>query len=60
VWGGGVAAALAPYELQWNLPVVFSRMTLMATGNSIAGLRIGTLHARYQILRTLTNTQAAA
>ena len=60
VWGGGVAAALAPYELQWNLPVVFSRMTLMATGNSIGGLRLGTLHARYQILRTLTNIQAAA
>lgn len=59
-WSGGLAAALAPYELQWTLPVVFSRMSIVASGQSAANFKVGALHTRYQILRQLTNTQAAA
>jgi hypothetical protein len=55
-----VNAALTPYELQWTLPVTFSRMTLAANGNSALGFKLGAWRARYQILRTLTNVQAAA
>lgn len=60
VWAGGVAAALSPYEIPWTLPIVFSRMTLQASGNSIGGLKIGTWHARYQVLRQFVSTAAAA
>lgn len=60
VWAGGVAAALAPYEIQWTIPLIFARMTLQASGNSVFGFKIGSWRARYQILRTYTNTAAAA
>lgn len=60
VWAGGLNAALSPYELQWTIPVTFSRMTMAANGNSALGFKLGTWHARYQMLRTLTNIQAAA
>jgi hypothetical protein len=59
-WGGGIAAALAPYQLAWTIPVVFARMTIAARGQGAALLRVGALHLRYQILRHLVNTQAAA
>ena len=59
-WGGGVAAALAPYQVPWTLPIVFSRATLQATGNSLGGLKIGTWHLRVQVLRQFVNTAAAA
>ena len=59
-WGGGIAAALAPYQLKWSIPLVFARGTIAANGQSAGSLRVGALHARYQILRQLTNTQAAA
>jgi hypothetical protein len=60
LWGGGLAAALSPYEIPWTLPIVFSRATLQATGTSLAGLKVGTWHLRYQILRQFVNTAAAA
>lgn len=64
IWGaapwGGAAANLAPYTLPWDEPIVFSRMSIFAQGNSAASFRIGALHMRYQMLRTLTNTAAAA
>jgi hypothetical protein len=56
----GVAAALAPYEVPWTLPLVFSRATMLATGQSYIGLKVGTWHMRYQVLRTFVNTSAAA
>ena len=59
-WAGGIAAALSPYEIPWTLPIVFARGTLQANGNSIIGFKLGTWHARYQVLRIYTNTQAAA
>lgn len=60
LWGSGAAANLAPYQIPWTIPIVFSRMAVSITGNSIGGLRIGAYHQRFQILRQLTNTQAAA
>ena len=60
VWSGGLPSSLQPYELQWGLPIVFSRMSIQASGNSAPGFRVGALHSRYQILRQLTNTRAAA
>jgi hypothetical protein len=59
-WGGGVAAALTPYEVPWTLPLIFSRATLQATGMSLSGLKVGSWHLRYQVLRQFVNTASAA
>jgi hypothetical protein len=59
-WGGAGAPALAPYQLQWHEPVVFSRMKMSMTGQSAAGVKLGALHMRYQMLNIYTNTAAAA
>ena len=63
-WGAaawsGVPVALAPQQLQWKAPIVFTRMQIQATGQSAAGVKLGTLHLRYQILRYLSNLQAVA
>lgn len=59
-WGGGGASFLAPYELQWHMPIVFSRMSIATNGKSAAGVKVGALHMRYQILNQWTNTAAAA
>ena len=64
IWGsalwGGTVANLQPYELQWHNVIVFARMYIAATGNSAQGMKIGALHMRYQMLKTWTNTAAAA
>lgn len=64
IWGaapwGGASSALAPFTLPWPEPIVFARMSISASGNSAGGFRIGALHMRYQMLKTLTNTAAAA
>jgi hypothetical protein len=63
-WGsapwGGAASSLAPYELQWSKAVIFSRMSIKASGNSASGFKIGALHMLYQRLKIWTNTAAAA
>jgi hypothetical protein len=63
-WGaapwGGSPDALAPRQLPWAAPIVFTRLQLQATGQSSVGIKIGTLHMRYQILRYLTNLGAVA
>jgi hypothetical protein len=60
IWGGAGAPALAPYQLQWHQPIVFSRMKISMTGQSAAGVKLGALHLRYQQLNIYTNTAAAA
>jgi len=49
VWGG-VAGALAPRQLQWEIPIVFKRMCILAVGNSVSNFKIGRLHMRYEQL----------
>lgn len=61
-WGaapwGGVLAALSPQQLQWTDPIVFTRLQVMASGQSAFSVKIGALRLRYQILRQLSNLQA--
>jgi hypothetical protein len=59
-WGGAGAPFLAPYQLQWHKPIVFARMSIQVSGQSAAGLKVGSLHMRYQMLNIYTNTAAAA
>lgn len=63
-WGaapwGGAPNALAPRQLPWTKPVVFTRIQLQAVGQSSAGVKVGTYHLRYQILRYLSNLGAVA
>lgn len=62
-WGaalwGGARNALRSQALNWPIPLVFSRMTITATGQCAQNVRLGTLHMRYQKLNYLTNTAAA-
>lgn len=64
VWGsflwGGPPNALAPRQLPWTKPVNFVRLQLQATGLAAGGVKIGTMHLRYQILRYLSNLSAVA
>ena len=46
----GVVNALDPRQLKWHFPIVFRRMAIVASGTSAAGVKIGRLHLRYQIL----------
>lgn len=57
---GTILAPLAPYILPWTLPIVWSRGSINMSGASGQGFALGALHLRYQILRQLTNTAAAA
>jgi hypothetical protein len=59
-WAGGEAAALLPYYLPWPIPIVFARMKMSVVGSSALGLKVGALRMRYQTLRQLVNTMAAA
>jgi hypothetical protein len=60
LWGGGGVAAIQPYQLPWSTVVVFSRGSIQATGNSALGLKVSTIHMRYQVLKALVNTSQAA
>lgn len=42
VWGGA-SAALRPYKVSWDQPIVFRRISVTATSNSGAGMRVGEL-----------------
>ena len=53
-WGSslwqGLVNSLYPRQLKWHFPIVFRRAGLTATGASAAGIKIGRLHMRYQVL----------
>jgi hypothetical protein len=57
VWGvglwRGVALALFPRIIKWTQPVEFRRLAISVSGTSGAGLQIGDVFMRYQILRYL-------
>lgn len=63
VWGAapwsGTPSAIAPYQLPWPRPIVFTRLRIQASGLAAQSIKIGGLHLRYQILRYLSNTLAA-
>jgi hypothetical protein len=59
-WGGGAAAALAPYQLDWSTVIVFARGAIQATGFSVLGFKISTIHLRYQVLKAYVNMFQAA
>jgi len=63
-WGGapwgGASNALAPRQLNWTRPVVFTRIQLQMLGQCAAGVKIGTLHLRYQQLKYRSNLSAVA
>jgi hypothetical protein len=51
VWdGSSTGNRLFPRQLAWHAPLVFRRMQLSAFGASAAGLKIGRLHMRYEVL----------
>ena len=62
--GGGASGTilppLAPYILPWTGPIVWSRGSINMSGASAQGFDLGALHLRYQVLRQLMNTAAAA
>jgi hypothetical protein len=53
-WGAAlwqsIVNALYPRQLQWHFPIVFRRGAIVASGPSSAGIKIGRLHLRYQVL----------
>jgi hypothetical protein len=55
----GAANALAPRQLLWKQPLVFQRLTLAFTGLAAAGIKIGRLNLRYQILGYLLGTPSS-
>jgi hypothetical protein len=63
-WGSAIWAgapnALAPRQLPWTKPVNFTRLQVQATGLAAAGIKLGTMHLRYQILNYLSNLSAVA
>ena len=46
----GAQNALYPRRLSWHIPLVFRRLGLSAQGVCVAGLKLGRIHMRYQIL----------
>ena len=49
LWQGGTSA-LFPRQIPWTIPVVFRRVSVKAVGSSIAGLKFGRMHLRYEML----------
>jgi hypothetical protein len=53
-WGSalwqGTQNALYPRRLSWHIPLVFRRLGLSSQGNCVAGLKLGRIHMRYQVL----------
>jgi hypothetical protein len=62
-WGAALWAgsnqSLSPLQIPWTLPIVFCRVMFQATGQSAAGIKLGTWSFRYQMLRYLTSQLAA-
>lgn len=57
LWQGG-ANALTPRQLKWTIPIVFQRLSVIATGNCAQNLKIGDLFMRYQQLGYLLQQSA--
>lgn len=53
-WGAG-QAGLMPVTIPWNQAVVFNELSILATGNSALGLKIGNLQIGYKRLNYLLN-----
>lgn len=67
IWGGftwgsalwaGASNALAPRQLKWAIPIVFQRLSIVATGNCAPNLKIGDVYLRYQQLGYLLQQDA--
>lgn len=58
VWSG-LRSGLKPRQINWHLPIVFSKLQLQVTGLAEQNLKIGTLRLRYQMLRYLQTSNAA-
>lgn len=54
LWGAalwqGAANALYPRPLKWHFPIVFRRVALVASGACAAGIKLGSVRLRYQVL----------
>lgn len=48
--GSSLGNNLYPRRLSWHFPIVFRRLSMSASGVSAAGIKIGRLHMRYQVL----------
>jgi hypothetical protein len=53
-WGGalwqGLTNNLYPRRLPWHFPLVFRRLGILASGLSVASVKIGRMHLRYEVL----------
>jgi len=54
----GAANGLYPRELQWSEPLVFRRLSMLATGDCASGLLIGDMFLRYEMLGYLQQPAA--
>lgn len=54
----GAANGLYPRELQWSEPLVFRRLSMMATGDCASGLLLGDMFLRYEELGYLQQPAA--
>ena len=63
-WGqapwGGTVNNLTSYAIPWTTEIVANRLALQMTGLSAQGVKLGTAHLRYQMLKYLVNPLAAA
>ena len=48
-WAGSVSS-LAPRKHRWTKPLQFTRLSLAHAGISTSGVKLGRIHARYQVL----------
>lgn len=64
VWGGAPWGAATgyfrQYDIAWTQPIIFKQMSVLAVGQSTAGMAIGNLYLRYQPLGYLLNVLGAA
>lgn len=58
-WGAAIKS-LFPQRLAWHAPVVFRRMSIVATGTSALDYRIGRLHLSYEKLGYLQDIPGAS
>lgn len=54
----GAANGLYPRELQWASPLVFRRLSMLATGDCASGVLIGDMFLRYEMLGYLQQPAA--
>jgi hypothetical protein len=63
-WGsapwGGTLNNLTSYQIPWTQEIVANRLALQLSGQSAQGVKVGSAHLRYQMLRYLVAPLAAA